>query len=397
MTLDPRTVFIMGVGFLAVTTITLGLLVRTLPRDTRRSALVGTIATATLGCSWTLIALNGLVPELWSLLGGNLLYLIAAALVYQSIRLLDGEKARRWVFPFVVAPAILITLAARYVMDSYSVRVVVMSVALALLLALASRRLFTVPRGVPYNPGRRTAAYWMATSAAVLVIRVVATVVGGGAAPLIEESPLPNLYVALSVIVALGAVFAYFLVFSGRVTAELALQAHLDSLTGLLNRRGFEERAKQELKRAARSGSPVSLLMVDANDFKRINDNWGHLAGDKALLAIANGIRARVRPYDLVGRLGGDEFAVLLPGLGAQDAAALIPRLLESIAQQPTVHGGRLTVSIGRSSVEPSSGGDAHGGATGTGLGGASDEADVLRRLLSAADRDLYGVKNTRF
>ena len=62
MILDPRTVFIMGVGFLVVTTITLGLLVRTLPHDTRRSAVVGTLATATLGVSWTLIALEGLVP-----------------------------------------------------------------------------------------------------------------------------------------------------------------------------------------------------------------------------------------------------------------------------------------------------------------------------------------------
>src|SRR5690606_23985868 len=114
---------------LVVTTITLGLLVRTLPKDTRRSALVGTIATGTLGVSWTLIALEGLVPELWSLLGGNLLYLVAAALVYQSIRLLDGEKANRGVYLYVVAPAIVLTLLTRYVVDVYSVRVVIMSAA----------------------------------------------------------------------------------------------------------------------------------------------------------------------------------------------------------------------------------------------------------------------------
>src|SRR5690606_33926357 len=142
--------------------------------------------------------------------------------------------------------------------------------------------------------------------------------------------------------------FAYFLVFSGRVTAELAIQAHLDPLTETLNRRGFEERARQELKRATRSATPVSLMMVDANDFKRINDNFGHLAGDSALRAIANGIRARVRQYGLIGRLGGDEFAVLLPGLDEEAAAALVPRLLESIASQPIQNGAQLTVSIGR-------------------------------------------------
>lgn len=393
MTLDARTVFVMAVGFLAVTTITLGLLVRTLPADTRRGARVGTLATATLGVSWALIALEGLVPEALSLLGGNLLYLIAAALVYQSIRLLDGEKVTGWVYACVVAPAILATALARYVVDAYSVRVIVMSVALAFLLTLAARRLFVAPRGVLFNPGRRAAAYWMATSAALLVMRVVLTLAQGGAPPLLGDEALPNLFVAVSVVIALGAVFAYFLLFSGRVTAELAVQAHLDPLTELLNRRGFEERAKQELKRAARNGSPVSLLMVDANEFKNINDSWGHQVGDEALRAIANGIRARVRPYDLIARLGGDEFVVLLPGLDAQSAAALIPRIRESIANQPTPHKGRLDVSIGRASLRPRAAGRGHAEASGEDV----DAADVLRRLIAAADGDLYGVKHTRF
>ncbi len=197
---------------------------------------------------------------------------------------------------------------------------------------------------------------------------------------------------AASVVIGLGAVFAYFLVFSGRVTAELALQAHLDPLTETLNRRGFEERARQELKRAARNGAPVSLLMVDANDFKRINDNFGHQAGDSALRAIANGIRTRVRPYDLIGRLGGDEFAVLLPGLGEQAAAELVPRLLQSIGSQPIENGAQLTVSIGRA-TEPLAGSEAPR----TGLKDGSQEDEMLRRLLAKADRDMYGVKNTQF
>src|SRR5690606_2793 len=114
---------------------------------------------------------------------------------------------------------------ARYAVDAYSVRVVVMSIAISLLLGLASRRLFMEPANVRLNPGRRAAAYWMAAAAGVLAIRVVATVVTGGAPPLIQQDAITNFSVALSVIIALGAVFAYFLVFSGRVTAELALQA----------------------------------------------------------------------------------------------------------------------------------------------------------------------------
>lgn len=392
MILDTRTIFIMGAGFLAVTTITLALIMHTLPKDTRRSALVGTLATATLGASWTLIALQGLVAERLSLLGGNLLYLIAAALVYQSIRLLDGEKAGPGIYLYAVIPAIAATLLARYVVDSYEIRVVVMSLAIALLLGLASRRLFMEPAGVRLNPGRRPAAYWMAAAAGVLVVRVIGTVVSGGAPQLMEADALTNFAVAASVVIGLGAVFAYFLVFSGRVTAELALQAHLDPLTETLNRRGFEERARQEVKRAARNGAPVSLLMVDANDFKRINDNFGHQAGDSALRAIANGIRTRVRPYDLIGRLGGDEFAVLLPGLGEQAASELVPRLLQSIGSQPIENGAQLTVSIGRA-TEMLAGSEAPR----TGLKDGSQEDEMLRRLLAKADRDMYGVKNTQF
>lgn len=95
MILDPRTVFVMGSGFLAITTITLGLLVRTFPADIRRSALVGTAATLTLGISWLLFAMEGLVPDIYTVLGANFFYLLAIALVYQSIRLLDGERPNR--------------------------------------------------------------------------------------------------------------------------------------------------------------------------------------------------------------------------------------------------------------------------------------------------------------
>src|SRR5690606_4976870 len=123
----------------------------------------------------------------------------------------DGEKPNRGVYVYVVAPAIVLTLVARYVVDAYSVRVVIMSAAVSLLLALASRRLFVTPGGTRFNPGRRAAAYWLATAAAILAIRIVATVVAGGAPPLIDDNPIVNLSVALSVIVALGAMFAYFL------------------------------------------------------------------------------------------------------------------------------------------------------------------------------------------
>ena len=144
------------------------------------------------------------------------------------------------------------------------------------------------------------------------LLSAIVTIAQGEAPPFMSQQVVPNLSVALSVVIALGAVFAYFLLFSGRVTAELA-----------------------------------------ADDFKSINDKWGHHAGDVALKAIAHGIRLKVRQYDLVARLGGDEFVVLLPGLGKTAVAELAPRLMESIPKQRTDHPGGVNVSIGVSCLEP--------------------------------------------
>ncbi len=377
MTLDVRTIFVMGSGFLVVTAVTLGLLARTLPRELRLSALTGTLATTSMAVAWALFAFEDALPDLATVLVANLTYLLSVTLIYQSVRLLDGLTPLRRVYLTVVAPAILANVAARYLVDDYPLRVIIMSVALGVMLALTAYRLFRPDSEALDTPGRRAAAWWLAVTAGVMLVRIVLTLVQGGAPPLLESGPYLSVSVAASIILAHGAIYAYFLLFSGRVTAELALQAHLDPLTDLLNRRAFEARSNQELKRAARDGTPVSLLMIDANRFKSINDTWGHAAGDAALKAIAAGLRGNLRPYDLVARLGGDEFAALLPGLDERSARALVPRLEAAIAAQPSGHPGALHVSIGSATTR--------------------DGAEDVHVLLGRADQDLYRVKQTLY
>jgi diguanylate cyclase (GGDEF)-like protein len=102
-----------------------------------------------------------------------------------------------------------------------------------------------------------------------------------------------------------------------------------DPLTGTLNRRGILEVLSSELKRAQRHESYTSLLMIDLNDFKIINDTRGHAAGDSVLRAVADALRCAVRAHDRVGRLGGDEFLVVLADTREEDAKVLIERLRE--------------------------------------------------------------------
>lgn len=133
-------------------------------------------------------------------------------------------------------------------------------------------------------------------------------------------------------------------------SAELRRLATTDGLTGALNRRTFLGELEKEAGRAARYGSPLTLMMLDLDFFKRINDGYGHAVGDQALKAFADNAFASLRSSDLFGRMGGEEFVILLPETSALQVEPVAERLRERVAaiQLPTAHGVvRFTVSIG--------------------------------------------------
>jgi two-component system cell cycle response regulator len=112
-------------------------------------------------------------------------------------------------------------------------------------------------------------------------------------------------------------------------------QATHDGLTGLLNRNSILEKLDEEVSRAGRANSPVSVLMADLDRFKSINDTYGHLAGDAVLREAARRMKATARAYDAVGRYGGEEFLIVLPGCGTADAWRHAERLRDAIADEP--------------------------------------------------------------
>jgi diguanylate cyclase (GGDEF)-like protein/PAS domain S-box-containing protein len=162
------------------------------------------------------------------------------------------------------------------------------------------------------------------------------------------------------------------------LNAELEQLAITDHLTNLYNRRHFMQRGVEEFRRAQRSKRPLSLLMLDIDQFKNINDTHGHEAGDFALKQVAETLRSNLREIDIIGRMGGDEFTVLLPDTALNDAFNLAERVRLDIEQTALQILGEVvpifvTVSIG---VAASTGKLTH-----------------IDKLLKDADRALYQAK----
>jgi diguanylate cyclase (GGDEF)-like protein len=137
------------------------------------------------------------------------------------------------------------------------------------------------------------------------------------------------------------------LVRSADEMAELALK---DALTGICNRRHFMARLDAEWKRYRRYGRPLSLLMLDIDHFKSINDRFGHDVGDQAIISVARMCAAQTRDSDVVARIGGEEFSILLPEADLAEARAVAERLRKAVAERTLAINGKVvafTVSIG--------------------------------------------------
>lgn len=159
---------------------------------------------------------------------------------------------------------------------------------------------------------------------------------------------------------------------------QVKSRADHDGLTRIHNRRAFDERLVEEMRRHQRYRQPMSLLMLDLDHFKSINDTYGHLSGDKVLRAVGHLLSEALRSTDFTARYGGEEFVVILPQTAEEQASQLAERLRQRIAALRFVHNGEtfaITVSIGVASLQP----------------GALARR---RSLLEKADQALYQAKN---
>ena len=157
---------------------------------------------------------------------------------------------------------------------------------------------------------------------------------------------------------------------------SLRFHAEHDSLTGVLNRRAIRDVLRRELARCRRENQTLGVMLVDVDHFKRINDRYGHGAGDSALVNVVQRISATLRPYDLIGRYGGEEFLVIAPGCDLELTKKLAERILAAVSDEPVDLGNdtvKLTLSLGAT------------------LGTADSDPEFL---VAAADSAMYQAKH---
>jgi diguanylate cyclase (GGDEF)-like protein len=166
-------------------------------------------------------------------------------------------------------------------------------------------------------------------------------------------------------------VLAGALLDNARLFEQVRLLAVTDSLTGLSNYRTLINVMESEIQRSRRTGRPFSILLLDLDGLKAINDQYGHLAGSRAICRLASVLRIHSRAMDTAARYGGDEFAVVLPEAGEEAAVSVSRRICERLEKDGELP--RVTVSVG-AAVFPRDG-------------------ESIEELFNAADRALYGMK----
>ncbi|MBI3523259.1 MAG: GGDEF domain-containing protein [Betaproteobacteria bacterium] len=262
-----------------------------------------------------------------------------------------------------------------WIRDDDSARVYAFSAMIALFAPLIAREFAEPVADETWSGPRLLLRMCLYTIFLVMLLRMLLLYVGGAGESLHMKVGTTLSFLVATLLIGLWP-FGLALLVGQRLQGQQRRLATTDPLTGVFNRRGFEEYIVHELTRRRRTGETMSLLLLDIDHFKRINDTYGHQAGDNTLSRFAGKIAGSLREIDSFGRLGGEEFAILLPATPHAQALEAAERLRKSITGLDLEAGSQrytITVSIGVVSSD----------------GDGEDYASLYRE----ADRRLYAAK----
>lgn len=299
----------------------------------------------------SLIALRGTLPDMVTLLVANLALAWAMVRFYVgTVRFCGGTPRWNLLVPAMVAMAAAITYW-RYVDDVFAYRVAVVSAMHGALCVLTG---LTLLRHRPRGEASYGVSYYLTTA-----VFALGAGVGHGARGVLSVAEVieygegiasPGLNVAfltLGALVMPALTMGAVLMIHDAMVRRLEAIANTDALTGVMSRKAWEDVARRELSRAVSGGGAPSVLIIDIDHFKSVNDTWGHAAGDAVLQAFAGMAQLQLRPGDWLGRMGGEEFVVMLPRTTATQAAAVADRIRRGAETGKPINGVRYTLSAG--------------------------------------------------
>jgi len=301
---------------------------------------------------------------------------IVAGLVWMwwGMRVFFGRTPKAVGWWLIGAHAVIFGAIFAFVLDT-QFRVITFAVAVAIAVTLIMLEVWR-GSGTPLTVARRLVVFAYAVTLAPIIIRA-AILLGSGTrmTPLTDSTfnvmMLYLLPMAGGLLSSVGTLLMYF----ERTIDEKDYLANHDELTRLYNRRAFTEQGMQALAAAVRQNRPVSILLIDIDHFKAVNDTLGHEAGDRALYAVATTLAAACRRSDIIGRHGGEEFCIVCTDTTADEAMRLGERLLRAVEAIEPLAGlrGGLSISIGIATTS---------------------QEQAWDTLLQQADRALYAAKN---
>lgn len=336
-------------------------------------------STFCLAIGFLFIGYRSFIPDFLSIVGANTLIIAAFVLAYEGItRFLD---TRRSFIP--VSYLLLLITPVAFVYFTYfnpllATRIILVNALIIVLTVFCVRALIEKIRPAMRIPIGMTVLVFVLNGVFSL-FRIVWTVIDDPGDRFMSAGMVHSLAFIVMDIFILGSAFGYVWIDTKLLELDLRRQARIDPLTGTLNRRALEAEIETEMARVSRGGPPFSMIMLDLDHFKRLNDTYGHKAGDITLIRIADFVRSTLRQQDMIARFGGEEFILILPETPKATALEVGERLRAGIEAMRIPTSGNRIVQITSS----------------FGVSTFGEDSDEWQNLVELTDQALYRAKQS--
>ncbi|WP_373990408.1 GGDEF domain-containing protein [Duganella sp. BuS-21] len=339
--LDPLTVVVMGTLMAAAMSVVLYSAHLNFPKEIQglRDWALGLILLVLGAVLFSLRDLSPIIP-----ICANSFLIWGVGLTMIGTERFYGVRPSWWIFNLVWGMAVAGIIFWLLVVPSFSARVATFSI---LAFVFYSRQVFLIWKyGDTHFSSQFFGALMIIQSAVVLTRGLLAVIYGSANVNLMIAGPFPSIYLAVGHFMILLMTVGFMTVCTRRLQTTLELRSTLDPLTEILNRRGFADIYAKEHALMRREGTCMTMLSIDIDYFKKINDGHGHAVGDRVLIDVAQVISKALRASDHVARFGGEEFVVLLPATGL-DRALHVTERIQSALRAPRTDVPPYTVSFG--------------------------------------------------